>query len=69
MKPAIPVICALVGGVLLSAAAPQIPQSARGVLISAGLMQAGDAVAQATPSPADAGHGGAAGGEAEGVLR
>ncbi|MBN8938364.1 MAG: efflux RND transporter periplasmic adaptor subunit [Rhizobiales bacterium] len=69
MKPAILVIGALIGGVLLSVAAPQIPQSARAILISAGLMQAGDAAAQATAPAAEAGHGGQAGGEAEGTLR
>ncbi len=69
MKPAILAICALIGGVLLSVAAPQIPQAARGFLISVGLMQGGGAAAQATQPTGEAGHGGEAGAEAEGVLR
>jgi len=71
MKPTMIAICALIGGVLLSVFAPQVPQSARGILTSIGLVNSGDEAARATPSSGEAGQGGEAGhgGEAEGVLK
>ncbi|QCI64808.1 efflux RND transporter periplasmic adaptor subunit [Phreatobacter stygius] len=67
MKPILIAISALVAGVLLSVLAPQIPQSARGLLTSTGLVTASGVDARATPAASEAGHG--ASGEAEGTLR